>query len=536
MLIYLTISYKFPQRLKLKQANMKKIFALLMLTSIFISCKKNKEMEDVSTLKNEELMTIKQINEFIKQQQQTTGKFEWSTASDVMIWSALQQGDKIASVGYKPASEGDVSNSLHTININDVAWVDAKVKTLQLILDEEKKLNKDLLIDNMQIWQEEFLPVIEVEIKSLTTVKKLRANGMIRYVEPMGYESYGMDPAEANRVLSSSGCGGNTADNTLVNGTHYTTVIPGTKVSWNYALHGIQSAWTKSTGSGIKVFIIDSGSEFDQENLGSTFNQGYSSGRSLERIVTLPRSTFLGIPYGAYETADDGCGHGTSMAGACAAPRGTDGNACGIAYNCNLVTCRAAEDVFLDASKEIKGASDAYVNAANRSDVKIISMSMGKVTSSGQLTDAIRYANGKGKLMFCAGGTSLDWTAGWAGVIFPAWLPEVQAVTGVKQNTSFTRCDACHKGSEMDFAVVMERAGDNAHPLSLAMSGDVPSTVGGSSVATASCAGMAALVWSRFPAYTAAQVLDKLKTSCSNYPNKTAEFGWGLPNINTATN
>jgi subtilisin family serine protease len=515
---------------------MKKIFALLMLTAFFISCKKDKDLDGNTASKNEELMTIKQINEFIKQQQQTTGKFEWSTASDVMIWSALQRGDQIASIGYKPAGEADVNNRLHEININDAAWVDAKTKTLQIIFDEEVKGNKDLQKATMQIWHEEYLPTLAVEIKSLETIKKLRANGMIRYVEPMGYESFGMDPAEANKVLSSSGCGGNVADNTLISGTHYTTALPNTKVSWNYSLHGIQNAWTKSTGAGVKVFIIDSGVEFDQENLGTTFNQGYSTGRSVEKIVTLPRSSFLGVPYGSYETPDDGCGHGTSMAGACAAPRGTDGNACGIAYNCNLVTCRAAEDVYLDASKEIKGASDAYVNAANRADVKIISMSMGKISSSGQLEDAIRYANGKGKLMFCAGGTSLDWTAGWVGVIFPAWMPEVQAVTGVKQNTFFTRCDACHKGSEIDFAVVMERAGDNQHPLSLAMSGDVPSTVGGSSVATASCAGMAALVWSRFPTFTAAQVLDKLKTSSSNYPNKTADFGWGLPNINTATN
>ena len=514
---------------------MKKICALLLLTSIFISCKKNNFQEE-NIAKSEELLTIKQINAFIKTQQQTIGKFEWSTASDVMIWSALQQSDNIASIGYKPTTEGDVANRLHLINIQDAAWVDAKEKTLQLIYNEEIKLNKDVELSKMQIWPNDYLPVISVEIKSLETVKQLRKNGLIRYVEPMGYEAYGMDPAEAGRVLSSSGCGGNTADNTLVNGTHYSVVAPNAKVSWNYTFHGIQSAWTKSTGAGVKVFIIDGGASFAQENLGSAFNQGYSTGRTVEKIVTLPRSTIFGIPYGSYETPDDGCGHGTSMAGACAAPRGTDGNACGIAYNCNLVTCRAAEDVYLDASKEIQGASDAYVNAGNRADVKIISMSMGKLTGSGQLTDAIRYASGKGKLMFCAGGTSFDWTAGIVGVIFPAYLPEVNAVTGVKQNTSFTRCDACHKGSEIDFAIVMERAGDNQHPLTLAMSGDAPSTVGGSSVATASCAGMAALVWSRFPSYTAAQVLDKLKTSSSNYPNKTADFGWGLPNINVATN
>jgi subtilisin family serine protease len=515
---------------------MKKLFAVVITVSFFTSCKKDVTDHQNAEEKTNQLKTITQINAIIKQQLNTIGKFEWSTASDEIIWSALQQSDNIASVGYKPATENNINDKIHTININDAEWKTAKENILQIIFDEEVKANKDLQKANMEVWPETVLPVVDVEIKSLATIKKLRASNLLRYVEPMGYESYGMDPQAASKVTSSSGCGSNVADNTLVNGVHYTVASPNTKVSWNYASHGIQGAWTKSTGSGVKVFIIDSGCEYDQENLGSAFNQGASSGRTVEKIVTLPRSSIFGIYYGAYEIPDDGCGHGTSMAGACAAPRGTDGNACGVAYNCNLVTCRGAEDVYLDASKEVKGVSDAYVNAANRADVKIISMSMGKLTSSAQMEDAIRYANGKGKLMMCAGGTSFGWTAGWVGVIFPAWMGEVQAITGIKQNTAYTRCDDCHNGSEIDFVVVMERAGDNMHPLSLAMSGDAPSTVGGSSVATATCAGMAALVWSRFPTYTAAQVVDKLKTSASNYPTRTAEYGWGIPNVDIATN
>jgi hypothetical protein len=515
---------------------MKKIFAIIILASFIVSCKKDIKEQVSDDVKTDPLKSVKEINAFSKQKLETTGKFEWSTASDEIIWSALQQSDFIASVGYKPAVENNVNDKMHTININDAEWKAAKENILQIIFDEEVKLNKDLQKANMEVWPEIILPVIDVEVRSLATIKKLRESNLLRYVEPMGYESFGMDPQAASRVASSSGCGNNVADNTLVAGVHYTIATPNTKVSWNYASHGIQGAWAKSTGAGVKVFIIDTGCEYDQENVGAAFNQGASSGRTIEKIVTLPRSSIFGIYYGAYEIPDDGCGHGTSMAGACAAPRGTDGNACGVAYNCNLVTCRGAEDVYLDASKEVKGVSDAYVNAANRADVKIISMSMGKLTSSAQMEDAIRYANGKGKLMMCAGGTSFSWSAGWVGVIFPAWMNEVQAITGIKQNTAYTRCDDCHKGSEIDFVVVMERAGDNMHPLSLAMSGDVPSTVGGSSVATATFAGMAALVWSRFPTYTAAQVIDKLKTSSSNYPAKTAEYGWGIPNVDIATN
>ncbi|MCW5917986.1 MAG: S8/S53 family peptidase, partial [Ferruginibacter sp.] len=316
----------------------------------------------------------------------------------------------------------------------------------------------------------------------------------------------------------------------------YSVIAPGSKQSWNYAYQNIPSAWTKSTGAGIKIFVIDTGVEFDQENLGTAFNQGYSSGRSLERIVTYPRATIFGIPYGPVETPDDGCGHGTCMAGAVAAPRGVDGASCGVAYNCNLVTCRGAEDVFLDGSREVKGTSDGFTNAGNRSDVKIISMSMGRITSSSQLRDAIRFAYGKGKLIFCAAGTSFSWTAGWFGVIFPASMTEVNAVTGVRDNSFNTACTTCHEGSQTDFTVVMERASDSRHPLTLAAFGNTPSTVGGSSVATATTAGIAALVWSRYPAYNRDQILNKLIVNATNYPVKNSLFGWGNIDAGLATN
>ena len=224
------------------------------------------------------------------------------------------------------------------------------------------------------------------------------------------------------------------------------------------------------------------------------------------------------------------------MAGVCAAPRGIDGAVCGVAYNCNLVTCRAAEDVYIDESREAKGVADAFTNAAKRTDVKIISMSMGRITSSSQITDAINYAYGKEKLIFCAAGTSFGWTSGWFGVLFPASLPNVNAVTGVRDNNNNNTCTDCHEGTETDFTVVMEKASDESHPITLAMTGDIPSTIGGSSVSTATMAGMAALVWAKFPAYTRDQILSKLIMNSYNYPIKNSNVGWGNLNVNNATN
>jgi subtilisin family serine protease len=222
------------------------------------------------------------------------------------------------------------------------------------------------------------------------------------------------------------------------------------------------------------------------------------------------------------------------MAGVCAAPRGSDGNAAGIAYNSDLITVRASSDVLIDASREVKGVSDAYVLAGNRSDVRVTSMSLGRITSSSQIADAIQYAYNRGKLIFCAGGTSFGWTAGWVGVIFPATMSETVAVTGVKDNNS--RCDDCHDGSKIDFTVVMEKASNGRHPITTAGTGNQPGTVGGSSVATAQTAGMAALVWARYPSSSRATILDKLVRAGSNYPNRNGNFGWGNIDANEASN
>jgi subtilisin family serine protease len=505
---------------------MKKSAALAAIAIILLlnACKKTNSTSN-SNLQNPTLIPASTIDAFIKQQLRDHNKFEWSSASDEMIWSALQQSDKVLSIGYKPALETNVEEKLSTINIASANWKAAKQQVLQLVLKNETA--------NKEEWAENVLPVMDIKVENFSTIKLLRASNLIRYAEPMGYEP--KQNSGIQSIESSSGCT-NVAEAGLAEGPDYTTITPNTKQSWNYSYHKIPAAWIKTTGSGVKVFIIDTGAELDQENLGSAFNQGSSSGRTIEKIVTLPRSTFLGINTGPVETPDDGCGHGTCMAGACAAPRGTDGAACGVAYNCNLVTCRAAADVYLDESREVKGASDAYTNAANRADVKIISMSMGKITSSSQLSDAIKYASQKGKLMFVAAGTSFSWSASWFGVIFPAYMPEVNAVTGVRDNNFNTNCTDCHQGAETDFTVVMEKASNERHPLTLAATGDVPSTVGGSSVSTATTAGMAALIWSRFPTYTKDQVLNKMIQNSSNYPSRNANLGWGNVNVDAATN
>ncbi len=516
---------------------MKKYFYLGSLASLlFSSCQKNKA-SDGQSQNPQTPISQQKLDQSIKEQVLSTGMYNWNTATDEMIWSALQYGDDVLSVGFKPTDVPlDLSATIHKIDIKNGAWASTKQALLQLIYQEEKKQQPDLLLQNIEAYDESVLPVVDVHVKSLATIKLLRSLKTVRYVEPMGYEPQSfVENKLTSGIQSSSGCGSNSAEPGLVNGSDYTLLEPNSKQSWNFPYHNIAAAWRKTTGSGIKVLIIDSGVSADQALFGSNFNNGFSTGRTIEKAVTLRKPGFLGFGYGSVEssTADE-CGHGTQMAGACAAPRSNLGNATGIAYNCNLVTVRASTDVFIDESRESKGVADAFTLAGNRADVKIISMSMGRITSSGQISDAIDYAYNNGKLIFCAGGTSFGWSAGWFGVIFPATKGNVNAVTGIKDN--YSRCNTCHDGGAIDFTLVMEKASNERHVLTTDMNSNNPSTVGGSSVATSATAGIAALVWAKNPGWNRDQVLNKMIQSSSSYPNKSGNFGWGRVNADAATN
>ena len=504
---------------------MKKILSLFTLALLFNGCAPK---DEAIVPPQYAMISAKEIDAFIVEK--GVSDFRWNVASDDMLWSALQQTDKVAAIGYRPTTENNVENRLADININDAEWQSAREKVLDIVFEEEKKLNNTLKRSDLEVFGvEKVLPVIDVVINNINTVKRLRASGLIRYIEPMAYQpnlSNGVD------LRSGSGCGTYSGNTTLTAPSAFTTVTPNAKAPWNYSFHNVTQAWTKSTGTGVKVMIIDSGVSPDQDNLGSKFNQGLSSGRTIEKGVTLPKEWF----WSAAETVNDDCGHGTAMAGLCAAPRCADGNATGVAYNAGLVSIRASTDVFLNESRELKGVSDAYTMLGNRSDIKISSMSMGTILYSSQVADAVKFAYGKGKLIFCAAGTSFTWSSGWAGVIFPASMPEVVAITGVKDAVTNIACDECHKGEEVDFVVVMEKASNNLHTLTTSMTGDVPTTVGGSSAATATTAGMAALIASKFPTLTRAQIVEKMRVNASLGNSKNANFGWGRVNINNALN
>jgi len=501
---------------------MKTNFRILVLVALVLTaCSKEENFDQPANAAPEEAiikdpLTPQQVNAKIDQALNTKGSFDWKDASNNLLWSAVHHGNDVVSIGFG-SSKNDFDRSKSAQN--------AKIQNelLQLIMAYE-----NATLDQTLITSDAYLNTMDVVISRQETIIALRKSNLVRYVEPGDYKYFEVAGSlERNAESSSSGGSGCGFESSTLNTADYTVVTPNAKAAWTLYQHNIPNAWAYSTGQGITIGIVDTGVSPNQTLLGSSFNDGLSSGRTIQKFGVYVDSIW------PWATGTDGpndqCGHGTSMASAAAAPRNDNGLPVGVAYNANLVTYRAASNVVLDGVQEQNGVKNAFTALGNNANVKIISMSMGHVFSVGKISDAIKFAYSKGKLIFCAGGTSTSITT-FVGVIFPATMAETVAVTGIKEGTGYVKCDDCHSGGKIDFTVVMQRsATGNTVPVD-SYYDNQSDYVGGSSVATATTAGIAALVWAKHPTWTRDQVLAKMRQSANFYPNKNSEFGYG--NIN----
>lgn len=501
---------------------MKSIQQILFIPILILlfSCEKETSIVNESDTMSVPILSRVEIQNAVEQSLKSGKVFNWSDQSNHMVYSAAMQSDSVLAIGYTLSKEFDIKANIHQVDIKSDEWLIVRQRVESLIVQLESEYQgRDVSIEDLEPYGKvEFFPQIIIQTGNPALIEALRNMDEVRFVEPLGFNI--SDHTIAQR--SDSGCSGN--PNYSINTADYTTVSPSSKVPWNFYLHNIDQAWTSSSkGDNVKVCIIDTGASDSQDNLGSQFNSGNSSGRTIQKYSTKYSGTWW---WKSLDSPNDPCGHGTSMAGNAAAPWSNDGNALGVAYQSNLMTIRAVEDVIISTSNERNGVRDALYLAGN-DGLKVISMSIGSPFYSSTVADGIYYAYNKGKLIMAAAGTSLDWTS-WVGVIFPANMSQTVAVTGVKDGENVQKCATCHSGSEVDFIVVMERENDDDRTsLALARYSNQPKYIGGSSSATATAAGIATLVWGENPSASRYSVLNALKSASSYYPNRHSNFGWG---------
>lgn len=452
------------------------------------------------------------VDAYVKETYERTGDFRWEDADFKMMWSALQHGDQSVAIGYQPAGYGGLENSIHQVQIKQGIWKEVHDGLVEFIQNEMSQRGVETDWSSILVEDDAVLPIITIKMTDRHVLTALRNLKNVRYLEPLDYahaDMYADDRSTSGCSVSTYGL--NTAD--------YATTTPNAIVPWNFGLMSIPSAWNSAQGQGITVGVIDAGLSSSQALLGGEFNNGASNvGRSVTTDFTFGNSAY------------SSCSHGTAMSGLATGPRNNLGATTGVAYKSSLHFIRGCEDVVLDRSVERTGLKNALVKMGNRSDVKVVSMSIGTPFYSSVVEDGVNYAWGMGKMLMAAAGTSYSLTSWW-GVVYPAALSRCVAITGVKEN--FGTCAACHDGSQVDFTVTMERSANSSrNTLSLNTSGNAAKYIGGSSCATAMASGIAAMVWSVNTGFSREQVYNYLLTTSQYYPSPNGSRGYG--NLNAA--
>ena len=535
---------------------------MLAVVLLACSCQKN-DMADFddnsyANAKNElvssdTLYSMEELQSIFAQRNYT---IDWNKERDPkLIYSIIMHTDSSVNIGYKPIGVGNVSPIVHQINIESSEWKSVENRLRDTIVRHEKQLLPAAIRKPSSR-----LPIIAAKIRHYSTLKTISQMPEVLFLEVTD-DFFSLRPyiPEVGTVrqyipdpFGKIGC---TCDTPApYNEDDVYVELPGVVRPWNYEYHNINDdTWAISSGQGVGVAVIDSGLSFAQENLDgdADFNSGWSSGRSQSSVSFLPfKLSMVSLPYmllsgwieqhDASATANDQCGHGTRMAGLIGAPRGMDLNAVGVAYNCNLDSYRTVHNSIINTTGEKNAVTEAIVTAGIDPTIQVVSMSIGQIpgASSPSIGLALDFAYNNGKMLVCAAGTAPDINSVFDPV-FPANHSKTIAVTGIKEPASYPNalvnddapCKDCFYDEEVDFAVIMERSGEgnqSRNTLAVTCDGDIPSYSSGTSCATATLAGMAALVWSHLgTSATREDVLQKLQESASNPLGDHLKFGYG---------
>jgi serine protease len=402
------------------------------------------------------------------------GRTFWRSRSDEAIWSNIARNDGIAVVGLRaPGRPRGVERGLPALTQTEQL---AALTSLRAIPGIEMLEGSD------------HLPILRLRISTREALQQVRLLPFVDYLEPE------MDFEVPVRGLWHSACSNSGWQGSM------TTIEPGDILPGNYSLMSIPNAWTRSSGAGITIGLVDTGIDPVQPQLNNQFTDGLSTGRTITRTYRTGSDFF------------DHCGHGTHMASVLVAPR--DGrNTLGVAWRANLFAVRVNGDVWLDGTN-VTATRLGIADAAQVS--QIIVLAFGSSNPWQSVADEIAYwYYNFDRLFVGAAGTG----APWLGVLFPASEVTVTAVSG-------TDCPDCHYGSKVDFVAPQGQPATGAvylgHP-DLGVSSR-------SSNATAVIAGVAALVWARDPSRSRFGVLSLLAHSASPTGARSWTTGWGVPN------
>lgn len=565
------------------------LIALLMATNIFgfnISAQQKNE-------ERVEIMPKELLDNVIKARMMLTKDvFHWSDATDLMVWSALVQSDSLAIVGYQPEEFDPNEHAFEVRDIQSEEWESARIKIKDKInswaeanLTIKEGRNEQIVAEKLPM-----VPYMIVKLSDLTLISELREMPGFANIEVGTYE-FGVGYKIGEDHCDGEGDATAPAEMIPYDNDGLASTPP-YMVSFHHESNNIIEAWgtAANEADNIKIALMDSGIEtanpqfapgvwvsegssgrapltmkgfhsedFGASALGYDLTQATTYGPSLADLLL----AYENSGYAIFDGVRDDCGHGTSMSSVLAGPHTTNGRMGGVAPKADLVSYRVTNDVLLDELEEKIGIYLGMLDVANDPEVKVISMSLGKLFYSNWIGDAIKINLSQGKLLFCAAGTksldifgdvvdfletiAIDTDIDVADnlldqainslqdlltieqdalkiVVFPASMRETFAVTGRKDG-SIELCHDCLGGDRVDLAPIMERVvnGEDTFPPAYAMdsNGNWMRHSGGSSCATATAAGIAALIWGERPNASAGTIINSMLMASDGNTNGT---------------
>ncbi|MCW4001514.1 MAG: S8 family serine peptidase [Candidatus Bathyarchaeota archaeon] len=279
-------------------------------------------------------------------------------------------------------------------------------------------------------------------------------------------------------------------------------------LQWGLRRVGADYAWNTTVGSGdLLVAVIDTGVDYTHPDL---------------------QANYVGLGYDFVNNDSDPLddfGHGTHCAGIIAA---TVNNTIGIA-GVAQVKIMAEKGLGAEGSGSYVSLANCIINATD-AGADIISNSWGGSSASSLIEEAINYAIAHGALVIAAAGNENTDQP-----LYPAAYNGVVAVAA--SNVSDTKASFSNYGSWVDVSAPGVMIYSTMPTYHVTMN-DQPrftttySYANGTSMACPVAAGVAALIWSRYPSMTAEFVREQLEATCDDAgtPGFDNNFGYGIVN------
>nr|WP_314547118.1 S8 family peptidase [uncultured Massilia sp.] len=308
----------------------------------------------------------------------------------------------------------------------------------------------------------------------------------------------------------------------------------------------LPAAWDKSTGSGIRVAVIDTGYR-PHADLSGQFLAGYdfisdtaiaNDGNGRDSDASDPGDYVAAGECGTGEPASNSSWHGTHVAGTIAALTNNGMGVAGVAYGAKIVPVRVlgkCGGYTSDIADAIVWASGGSVSGVSNiaARAQVINMSLGGGGTCGTTTqNAINGARSRGTVVVVAAGNE----AQNASNSNPANCSGV--ITVAATNKSGGRASYSNYGTVVDVAAP---GGDSGaailSTLNAGTSGpgaDSYAGYMGTSMATPHVAGVVALMLAKNPNLTPDDVESRLKSSARAFPASCSGCGAGIVDASAA--